>query len=92
MEIDPARYDDAWWRNHWRRTRVQGAIINAGGIVAYYPSKFPLHHRAVALGDGDLFGTVVQSARAEGLKVIARMDFESCGREFLPRPPRLDLR
>ena len=45
-EIDPADYDLAWWREHWRRTRVQGVIINAGGIVAYYPSRFPLHHRA----------------------------------------------
>ena len=39
VEIDPARYDDAWWREHWRRTRVQGVIVNAGGIVAYYPSS-----------------------------------------------------
>ena len=37
-EIDPVRYDAGWWREHWRRTRVQGVIVNAGGIVAYYPS------------------------------------------------------
>ena len=45
-ERDPERYDIAWWRDYWKRTRVQGVIVNAGGIVAYYPSKFPLHHRA----------------------------------------------
>jgi len=45
-ERDPARYDIAWWREYWKRTQVQGVIINAGGIVAYYPSKFPLHRRA----------------------------------------------
>ncbi len=38
-EIDPARYDIDWWREHWRRTQVQGVIINAGGIVFYYPSQ-----------------------------------------------------
>ena len=38
-EIDPAAYDIAWWREHWKRTRVQGVIINAGGIFAYYPSR-----------------------------------------------------
>ena len=43
-ELDPSRYDSEWWREHWRRTRVQGVIINAGGIVAFYPSKYPLHH------------------------------------------------
>jgi hypothetical protein len=33
---------------------VQGVIINAGGIVAYYPSKFPLQYRAAFLKDRDL--------------------------------------
>ena len=49
-EIDPAGYDIGWWRQHWKRTRVQGVILNAGGIVAYYPSRFEWHHRALALG------------------------------------------
>ena len=30
-EKDPARYDADWWREHWRRTNVQGVIVNAGG-------------------------------------------------------------
>src|ERR1039457_291933 len=44
-EIDPQRYDIAWWRQYWKRTQIQGVIFNAGGLVAYYPSKFPLHYR-----------------------------------------------
>ncbi|HEX9597414.1 MAG TPA: hypothetical protein VF982_11090, partial [Anaerolineales bacterium] len=55
-EADAAHYDIAWWRDYWRRTQVQGVIINAGGIVAYYPSRDPLHYRAHHLGDRDLFG------------------------------------
>jgi putative glycosyl hydrolase-like family 6 (GHL6) protein len=73
-EIDPARYDADWWRAQWRRTRVQGIIVNAGGIVAYYPSRSPLHHRAVALGERDFYGEIVAAAREEGLAVLARMD------------------
>jgi hypothetical protein len=38
-ELDPTRYDAEWWRAYWRRTRVQGLVVNAGGIVAYYPSE-----------------------------------------------------
>ena len=30
-EIDPVHYDVAFWAEHWRRTRVQGVIVNAGG-------------------------------------------------------------
>ena len=87
VEIDPQRYDDAFWREHWRKTRVQGVIINAGGIVAYYPSEIPLHHRAVGLGDRDLYGDVVRSARAEGLVVVARMDSNRVAEDFYRAHP-----
>jgi hypothetical protein len=73
-EKDPARYDADWWREHWRRTRVQGVIVNAGGIVAYYPSRFELQHRAEFLGDRDLYGEIAELAKADGLTVLARMD------------------
>ena len=46
-ELDSQTYDIEWWRQHWRRTKVQGVVVNAGGIVAYYPSKYPLHYRAL---------------------------------------------
>ena len=45
-ELDVTHYDIPWWREYWKRTCVQGIIVNAGGIVAYYPSKYPLHRRA----------------------------------------------
>ncbi len=73
-ENDPAGYDIGWWRQHWKRTRVQGVILNAGGIVAYYPSKYPLHYRPPLLGDRDLYGELAKAARDEGLAVLARMD------------------
>jgi len=49
----PARYDIDWWRGYWKRTQVQAVIISAGGLVAYYPSKFPLppaHHTCTLVG------------------------------------------
>lgn len=87
VELDPARYDSDWWREHWRRTRVQGVIVNAGGIVAYYPSKFPLHHRAEKLGDRDLYGEIVKAAREEGLAVVARMDSNRVAQDFYDEHP-----
>jgi hypothetical protein len=87
VEIDPERFDLAFWREHWRRTRVQGVIINAGGIVAYYPTEVPLHHRAVALGDRDLFGEIVAAAREAGLIVVARMDSNRVAEEFYRAHP-----
>lgn len=69
-EVDPIRYDASRWREHWRWTRVQGVIVNAGVIVAYYPSKYPLHHRALELGDRDLYGEIVLLRARKGWRFL----------------------
>ena len=86
-EIDPARFDTAWWRGQWRRTCLQGVIVNAGGIVAYYPTQVPLHRRAEFLGDRDLFGELRAAAREDGLAVFARMDSNRADETFYRAHP-----
>src|SRR6516225_6149826 len=86
-ERDPIRYDIPFWRDYWKRTRIQGVIINAGGIVAYYPSKFPLHHRAEFLNGRDLFGELTQAAHDDGLWVMARMDSNRTAEDFYQAHP-----
>ena len=86
-EKDPVRYDIPWWREFWKRTAVQGVIINAGGIVAYYPSKFPLQHRAEFLGDRDLYGELAKAAHDDGLVVVARMDSNRTSEDFFKAHP-----
>ncbi|HTS62020.1 MAG TPA: alpha-amylase family protein [Candidatus Acidoferrales bacterium] len=86
-EKDPERYDIAWWREFWKRTRIQGVIVNAGGIVAYYPSKFPLQHRAEYLGGRDLYGDLAKAAHDDGLVVVARMDSNRTAEDFFQAHP-----
>lgn len=86
-EVDPVRYDADWWRDYWRRTQIQGVIVNAGGIVAYYPSAFPLHHRAEFLGERDFFGEIAAAAREDGLVVVARMDSNRADEAFFLEHP-----
>jgi hypothetical protein len=86
-EKDPVRYDIPWWRSFWKRTEVQAVIINAGGIVAYYPSKFPLHHRAEFLNGRDLFGELTQAAHDDGIFVMARMDSNRTAEDFFKAHP-----
>jgi hypothetical protein len=86
-EIDPTRYDIPWWRQYWRRNRAQGVIINAGGIVAYYPSKFQLHHQAEFLRGRDLYGELAAAAHADGLAVLARMDSSRAHEDFYRAHP-----
>ena len=86
-ERDPVRYDIDWWRGYWKDTQVQGVIINAGGIVAYYPSKYPLHYRAEFLGDRDLFGELTEAAHKDGIAVLARMDSNRTREDFFKAHP-----
>jgi hypothetical protein len=86
-EKDPVRYDISWWRQFWKRTEVQAIIVNAGGIVAYYPSRFPLHHRAEFLNGRDLFGELTKAAHDDGIFVMARMDSNRASPDFYNAHP-----
>jgi hypothetical protein len=86
-EKDPAHYDIGWWRKHWKDTNTQGVIINAGGIVAYYPSNIALHRQAQYLEGRDLFGDLCRAAHEEGLAVFARMDSNRAHEEFYKAHP-----
>lgn len=86
-EKDPIRYDIRWWRDYWKRTRTQGVVINAGGIVAYYPSKHLLHHQAQFLNGRDLYGELTRAAHEDGLVVFARMDSNRAHEPFYKAHP-----
>ena len=74
VENDPGRFDAAFWLDYFRRLHADAATLSAGGIVAYYPTEVPLHHRSAWLGDSDPFGALVAGCRALGMRVVARTD------------------
>ena len=86
-EKDPPGYDISWWRKYWKETGTQGVVINAGGIVAYYPTRIPLHRKATYLGDRDLFGELCRAAKEDGIAVFARMDSNRAHAEFYNAHP-----
>ena len=86
-EKDPTIYDIEWWRGHWKKTQVGGVIINAGGIVAYYPTRIPLHYQAQDLHGRDLFGDLCRAAHKDGLAVFARMDSNRANEDFYKTHP-----
>lgn len=73
-EDDPAHFDAEFWTALMRDTRANATCISAGGYIAYYPTRIPFHYRSTYLGEGDLFGTVVERARALDMHVMARVD------------------
>ena len=74
VENDPGRFEPEFWLDYFRRLHADAATLSAGGIVAYYPTDIPLHHRSAWLGDGDPFGTLVAGCRRLDMHVVARTD------------------
>ena len=66
---------------------MQGLVINAGGIVAYFPSKFSLHYRAKFLADRDFYGEITRAAHDDGIAVLARMDSNRTTKDFYDQHP-----
>ena len=74
VENDPGRFDPQFWLDYFKRLHADAATLSAGGIVAYYPTEVPLHHRSAWLGSSDPFGTLVKGCRDLGMHVVARTD------------------
>jgi hypothetical protein len=74
VENDPGRYDPKFWLDYFRRIHADAACLSAGGCVAYYPTKIPLHWRSPWMRDTDPFGELVAGCRKMNMVVIARTD------------------
>ena len=74
VENDPGTFDPQFWLDYFRRLHADAATLSAGGIVAYYPTEVPLHHRSAWLGTSDPFGTLVAGCRKLGMHIVARTD------------------
>jgi len=74
VENDPGQFDSGFWLDYFRRLHADAATLSAGGIVAYYPTDIPLHHRSASLGSSDPFGDLVKGCRAMEMNVVARVD------------------
>ncbi|MBR7744805.1 beta-galactosidase [Phycicoccus sp. BSK3Z-2] len=65
-------------------------LVNAGGILSFYPTDLPHQTRNPHLEgrpSGDLLGDAVTAAHERGIRVVARMDFSKIGPEVAARHP-----
>ena len=74
VENDPGRFDPDFWLDYFKRIHADAATLSAGGIVAYYPTDVPLHHRSDWLGNSDPFGYLLKGCRKMGMSGVARTD------------------
>jgi hypothetical protein len=87
VEDDPGNYDLAFWLDYFRRIHADAALLDAGGCVAFYPTRVPLHYRSKWLGDRDTFGQIAAECRKLGMNVVARTDAHACHQDVYDAHP-----
>ncbi len=73
-ERDPLTLDVTAWIEYWASLKLDALLLNGGGIVAFYPTEIPYHHRSEFLGSRDLFGELAKATKARNTRLVARMD------------------
>jgi len=74
VENDPSTCDPDFWLDYFKRIKAQGALLSAGGVVAFYPTNVPLHHRSDFLGNKDLLGYMMEGCKKMNMTVCLRTD------------------
>ena len=87
VENDPGQYDPQFWLDYFKRTHSDAACLSAGGIVAYYPTKVPLHHRSAWMKESDPFGELLAGCRKLNMYVLARTDPHAARQEVYDAHP-----
>jgi hypothetical protein len=87
VENDPGHYDPDFWLDYFKRIHADGALLSAGGVVAFYPTEIPLHHRSAWLGKTDPLGYMVNGCRKMNMSVILRTDPHAARQNVLDAHP-----
>src|SRR5699024_11024486 len=66
-------------------------LINAGGIVSFYPTKLKYQYRAPNQNQ-DLLEKVIAKAKKSNIKVIARFDFSKAQEQLFEERPDMFYR
>lgn len=61
-------------------------IINAGGIMAFYPTSLPYHYRNPYAADA-MLGDIIKRCHAQGIRVIVRVDFSRLHKTIFEQHP-----
>ena len=88
VEDDPGNYDLQFWLDYFKRCHIDAVCLSAGGCVAFYPTKVPLHYKSKFMKPGtDPFGEFAGACRKMGMNVVARTDPHAAHQDVYDQHP-----
>ena len=83
-EDDPAKMDVGFWLDYFKRIHADGTCLTAGGVVAFYPTKIPLHRWRTLVKAADWSSMDDVRLAAPNAKILngERARFEIAGGNF----------
>jgi len=87
VENDPGKFDPDFWLSYFKRIHADGVLLSAGGVVAFYPTDVPLHHRSDTLGSSNPLGYMVEGCRKMNMSVILRTDPHAARQDVYDQHP-----
>ena len=91
-EHDPVAMNVEEWADYFKSIHADAVFVSITGIIAYYPTNVPFHHRSKFLGDRDFFGECVAAARKRNIHVVGRMSPDLNFEDALQAHPEWSMR
>src|SRR5260370_8142277 len=89
-EDDPANMDIGFWLDYFKRIHADAVCLTAGGVVAFYPTKLPLHHPSQWLSGHKSFRPdLIGGSRRLNMVVGLRPDPPATHHHLPHAPPHL---
>ena len=86
-EIDAVGYDAGAVVRYLRDSRSNVLVVNAGGIFDFFQNPLPFASPVPFLEGRDIVGEISRACRAEGIKVITRVDFRGVQKRHWEQHP-----
>jgi len=86
-EVEAEDFDVKCFIADCKSLHAEAIVFSTGGIYAFYQTQVPYHVKSPNMKDRDLLKEVIEEARANGIKVIARFDFSKARKNLLELRP-----
>jgi len=86
-EVEAENFDVKRFIADCKSLHAEAIVFSTGGIYAFYQTQVPHHVKSPHMKDRDLLKEVIEEAKANRIRIIARFDFSKARADLLEHHP-----